>query len=242
MSKNNNEIDEKRAALMEKLKNVDFSHKDLNHKNSDFTKAIANNDIATVKELISVIDPSFHNNNSIQEAASNNKHEILKILLADPRVDPTVLGNMPFRDAVKEGHLESVALLLSDPRVDPTACDDASILEAVNYGRYAITELLLKDGRCDPNQRDSYPIRISIRRGYYKIIKLLLTDSRVDPSASDNSLLFECLDDELYPKENKEILELIWRYKTVRDKLKLDHINTYNKLKKELISEKIDKF
>jgi len=50
--------------------------------------------------------------------------DLLKLLLADPRVDPAAESNLAIQLACQEGHTEVFKLLLSDPRVDPTADED----------------------------------------------------------------------------------------------------------------------
>src|SRR3972149_6208605 len=59
--------------------------------------------------------------------------EVVKLLLADPRVDPSANDNNATHEASKNGHEKVVKLLLAHPRVDPSADDNYAIrLASVN--------------------------------------------------------------------------------------------------------------
>jgi len=46
-------------------------------------------------------DPSAQNNKAIQEASNYNCVEVVKLLLANPRVDPSVYDNIAIKSARK---------------------------------------------------------------------------------------------------------------------------------------------
>jgi len=116
---------------------------------SDFIEAIQNGDLEKVKILLIDSDPSVDNNRAIQSASSYGHIEIVKLLLADPRVDPSVYDNWAIRLSSSYGHYGVVKLLLSDPRVDPSVKDNWAIRSASSYGHIEVVKLLLTDPRVD---------------------------------------------------------------------------------------------
>jgi ankyrin repeat protein len=135
-------------------------------------------DIMIFKILLTVKDPSAKNNRVIIIASKYGHHEIVKILLQDPRVDPSDVDNMAIRIASDNGQINIVKLLLQDSRVDPSANDNAAIRCASNNGHINVVKLLLQDSRVDPSADNNEAIRTSSRYGHYEIVKLLLQDSR----------------------------------------------------------------
>ena len=110
--------------------------------------------------------------------------DIVRILLADPRVDPSDYDNFAIRKASQYGRFEVVKLLLADPRVDPTVYDNKAIRWASRYGRLEVVDLLLADSRVDPSDYDNKAIRWASANGHFEIVKLLLADPRVDASSA----------------------------------------------------------
>jgi len=150
---------------------------------SDFIKAVKNGDLEKVKSLLLVINPSRNDNKAIRYASSNGHAEVVKLLLADPRVDPSVYDNYSIRYASLNDHVEVVKLLLADPRVDPSVNDNYAIQSASRNGHIEVVKLLLSDPRVDPSLYDNESIRCTSSNGHTEIVKLLLADARVDPSA-----------------------------------------------------------
>ena len=62
-------------------------------------------------------NPSVWNNWAIRLASYYGHLEVVKVLLADPRVDPSVWNNYAIRLASENGHLEVVKELLKNKRV-----------------------------------------------------------------------------------------------------------------------------
>ena len=76
--------------------------------------AVRNNDTETVHTLLaSGVDPSKNHNIALRMAALYGQTEIVKMLLADPRVDVTDRDNDAIHKAEAAGHWEIVDLLMS---------------------------------------------------------------------------------------------------------------------------------
>jgi hypothetical protein len=122
--------------------------------------------------------------------ASENGHlEVVKLLLADPRVDPSDYNNIAIQAASKNGQLEVVRLLLSHPRVNPSDYGNDAIKVAFLTGHLEVVRLLLSDRRMDPSVDDNLAIRWASKNGHLEFVKLLLSHPRVDPSAQNNDAL-----------------------------------------------------
>ena len=57
------------------------------------------------------------NNDSIKLASKYGYADIVKLLIADPRVDPTDDDNTAIKEASSNGHTRIVELLKADPRI-----------------------------------------------------------------------------------------------------------------------------
>jgi len=66
--------------------------------------------------------------------AQKGDTDLVKILLADPRVSPQAQDDEAIRWTSLEGRFEVVKLLLADPRVSPQADDDFAIDRLVIMG------------------------------------------------------------------------------------------------------------
>ena len=80
-------------------------------------------------------------------ACENGHGDVVRILLADPRVEPSAIDNQAIRCASWFGYSEVVKLLLADPRVDPTVWDNAAISMASYRGHLEVVKMLLADPR-----------------------------------------------------------------------------------------------
>jgi hypothetical protein len=134
-------------------------------------------------------NPTSFDNFAIKAASTHGYTEIVKLLLADPRVDPSANNNSPIKAASTHGYTEIVKLLLADPRVDPSANNNSAIRKASANGYTEIVKLLLADPRVDPSAAENYALQKASTYGRTEIVKLLLADSRVDPSANNNYAL-----------------------------------------------------
>jgi hypothetical protein len=98
------------------------------------------------------------NNEPIQRACERGDAEIVKLLLAHPKVDPvcnTTDGkrygsdetNYCIRRAAKAGHIEVVKLLLKDKRVNPASRGNWALAQCLAKGDLEMCQLLLTDQR-----------------------------------------------------------------------------------------------
>lgn len=90
-----------------------------------FRRAIIDNDIGLVRELLTPIQSS--NNNLFINACKYRDIEAVKHFLADSSVDPSTDNNYAIRMASASGHTEVVRLLLTDCRVDPSDGENYAI-------------------------------------------------------------------------------------------------------------------
>ena len=113
--------------------------------NEDFLKkAIEQGQTEIVRMLLPRVVLSVHNN-ALVVASVNGHTEIVRILLADPRVDPAYGGNYAFENACARGHIDVVRLLL--PRINPAADYNCAIELASSNGQVNVVRLLLADPR-----------------------------------------------------------------------------------------------
>ena len=132
------------------------------------------------------VDPTVCNNWAIRAASRQGHTEVVKLLLADPRVDPATWDNFAIIYASEYGHTDVIKLLLADPRVDPATDNNLPFRRASKNGHTEIVKLLLADPRVDPVTDDNCAIRMASSYGHAEVVKLLLADDRVNPAADDN--------------------------------------------------------
>ena len=73
--------------------------------------------------------------------------DIVRLLLADPRINPAENNNEAIRGASTSGHVDVVRLLLANPRVNPTDDNNYSIHWASRHEYIGVVRLLLTDER-----------------------------------------------------------------------------------------------
>jgi ankyrin repeat protein len=129
-----------------------------------------------------------HKQNAFILAYEYGYHEVVKLLLQDPRVNPSDNSNSAIRYASDKGYLEIVKLLLQDPRVDPSDDGNQAIRWASYYGHLEVVKLLLKDSRVDPLADSNSAIINSCNRGHHEVVKLLLQDPRVKNTLSKEEI------------------------------------------------------
>ncbi len=111
------------------------------------------------RSTLYAVDPSGDQSGGdhpISSASMNGHTEIVRLLLAHPKVDPTVENNDPINSASKYGYIEIVRLLLADSRVNPNdddTYDSIAIVGASEFGNVDILRLLLKDPRGETKVR-----------------------------------------------------------------------------------------
>jgi len=134
------------------------------------------------------LDPTLNHDAAIRFAARKGRVNIVKVLLADPRVDPSALNNYAFSQAAAGNHLEVMQLLLSDSRF---RMNDLLFIDICTSGFLSGAKTLLKDSRTDPSIRNNTAFICAAWNNHVEIVKLLLTDSRVDPTAQNNKALMK---------------------------------------------------
>lgn len=94
------------------------------------------------------IDPASNQNMVLRCAAEDGQTDVVRLLLADPRVALSFTKKHDaLCEAAEHGHVEVVKLLLADPHVDPAAFDNRAIQLAARYVRAAVVSVLLADPR-----------------------------------------------------------------------------------------------
>jgi Ankyrin repeats (3 copies) len=136
--------------------------------------------------------------------------DIVRMLLADPRVDPSALNQYAFRSASQYGHIDIVRLLLADPRVDPSVGSQSVFLWACEKGHIEIVRILLADPRVDPSVDNQCALVWASRNSHIEIVRILLADPRVDPSARQQAALLWA-----YERGNTEIVRMLRADRTV---------------------------
>jgi len=156
------------------------------HHIDKFIKACGSGDIDVVRELLQDenIDPAYNDNAAIQCATEKGHTEIVRLLIADPRVDPSVRG-LVFYDACGRGRFEIVKMLLEDGRIDPSEPWNHPLRTACLNGQIEIVRLLMADNRVDPSNNSNLARWEACRTGQTDIVRLLLSDRRVIENDSD---------------------------------------------------------
>jgi len=164
----------------------------------EFNKAVevGNADVVHLLLHDQTIDPSADDNRAIRVASYFGQIEVVKVLLADPRLlpdkpDPSANYNDALRGASENGYTDVVKLLLADARVNPSVGDNCAICVASENGHTDVVNVLLADSRVDPSVYSNWAIRIASKNGRTDVVKVLLADARVDPSANHNEALLE---------------------------------------------------
>jgi len=123
------------------------------------------------------------NNEPIQRACERGDLEIVKLLLAHPKVDPvcnTTDGkrygsdetNFCIRRSAKEGHIEVVKLLLKDKRINPASRGNWALAQCLAKGDLEMCKLLLTDQRVRDNIFNMNQISIKRFENYRRTTQL----------------------------------------------------------------------
>jgi ankyrin repeat protein len=116
------------------------------------------------------------------DACTEKNADVVRALLADPRVHPAARDNEAIRWAADSGYAEAVRALLADPRVNPAADDNYAILRAALNGHAEVVRVLLADPRVNPAAQDNEAIRWAVFNDHAEVVRALLADPRVDGS------------------------------------------------------------
>jgi len=166
-------------------------------KNGALDAAYRMDNIEAVRLLLE--DRSFHLASEdflIGALYTRFRPDLLRVLLADPRVDPSVRQNAILAAASRNGDVEIVRSLLADNRVDPSSNNSKALVEACGNIQLGVFRLLMEDGRVDPSAGHNRAIIAACEHGNMRhqascleIVRSLLNDERVDPSAQDNAAI-----------------------------------------------------
>lgn len=110
---------------------------------------------------------------ALSDAAIAGNIDMIRILLADPRINPQDRGGKAFLVAIRNGYLDIVKLLLTDRRIDPSINHNEAFILAAKTGRTDIVRLLLRDPRVDPFDQDGAALRLAQENGHMEIARLL---------------------------------------------------------------------
>ena len=129
---------------------------------TEMVRFLLNSSRIKTSHINALVDPSENDNWAIRIASQNGYVEIVRLLLADPRVDPFATNNWAIRYASENGHIEVVRLLLEDSRVDPSDQNNYAIRCASLNRHLGVVRLLLTDYRVDPSDKPSIIFRSAI--------------------------------------------------------------------------------
>ena len=159
-------------------------------KNDILLKAISNNNIEQVKEIIkSGVDLNIQNKNGVTPLMASENFEITKLLLengADPNLQ-TQIGNtaLMILTRLRPNYLDILNLLLengADPNIKNSYAESALYI-AVDRNKIGLVKLLLENG-ADPNIVNSAGSNPLFNTDNLEILKLLL-ENGADPNFKD---------------------------------------------------------
>jgi ankyrin repeat protein len=178
-----------------------------------FRKAVEEDNIPLIRRLLDRpdVDPSVNDQYALGSACHYGNTELVRLLLADPRVDPrvdpfqdddTVFIEAPLTDACENGHTEVVRLLLADSRIDPSADEQVAFRSACAKGQTEIVRLLLTDPRVVPDHPEA--LDSVCEKGYTEILRIMLAYPSEELSEyAEDALQVAC------EKGHTEILRLL---------------------------------
>lgn len=154
---------------------------------SNFGWVVSCNNLKGVALLLSIpnaVAPEENYNQCIREASYLGHTEMMKLLLADPRVDPSDYGNDALISAAEEGWTEIVQLLLADDRVkkDAGIQDNKALYGAVRSGFTDIVELLLECENVHKAEKErcaDYGLSSAISNNHISTVRRLLKEESI---------------------------------------------------------------
>lgn len=143
-----------------------------------------------LKDPLSRIAPQFSNSYAFQAAAWNDRSDIVKLLLSDPRVDPTANYNFAIKYTSRWGFYDTVKVLLEDSRIDPSVEQNVSIKNAVKSCNLDVIGLLLDDPRVDVTEPPLSALYLSFIDPITRnIANFICKHPNTNVSANDNEAL-----------------------------------------------------
>lgn len=118
---------------------------------SKLDKPIVSGDVEAVRRLLacSTTDPSEYYNLALWLAVEHRHEDIVRMLLADPRVDPSARSGFIVHEAIRKRAIGICLLLVRHPLFDVTTNRQGAIFWAADYDVAEIVQVLLEDPRLD---------------------------------------------------------------------------------------------
>ena len=143
-----------------------------------------------LKDPLSRIVPHYSNSYAFQAASWNNRYDIVKLLLTDPRIDPTANYNFAIKYSARWGFYDTVKVLLEDSRIDPSIEQNTPIKNAVKSCNIDVIGLLLDDPRVDVTESPLSALYLScIDPITHNIANFICKHPNTNISANDNEAL-----------------------------------------------------
>ncbi len=172
------------------------------------------------------------------KAIQEENIQLIKEHLSVETFDPTFSNNISLETACELENIEIITLLVEDVRIKIDSRYYSFMEELCVNEKIDILKIFLKHK--DINQYSRYNNRLfqtSIIKNAYKSVEFLLNELNVEPNVCANHAMF------LANEYNfVDIIELLWKQKSVRNTLSRDNNALYNILKKEEVKEKIIEF
>lgn len=202
-------------------------------KNKKLKKIIVNNDVKSLKKLLSErkIDPTENNNFALSYACEKGLINIVKILLLDDRINPTCNLSNSLRKASENGHTEVVKLLINDNRVDPFIYNGISLFLAIKNDNQDTADLFL-DKKYTPYIKNTFfsylnDFNLTIIQKLYKY---------VDKKTIYDAIILS------FNNENEKIYSFLFNLRIVDNILIENNIEIFNTLIKNQVAKKIINF
>jgi ankyrin repeat protein len=160
-----------------------------------FREAAKYGHVDVVKIFLGVPKINPLNTLLLWNVAQMGQTEVLRVLLADPRLlkfdrnDHVDRYEAALIMAATCGHTEIVRMLMAIPGVNPAAFRNEAIYAATRGDHLATVKLLLTDERVDPQGGLGNSFNEAIRRENLEMVELLLADPRVHPEIKCNEAL-----------------------------------------------------
>jgi ankyrin repeat protein len=141
-----------------------------------------------------------------------------------------------FSNALENNHIEKVRKAIKKDINTLSYNYNHALQVASEFGYIDIFKMLLNTP-ANPAYDNDFAIQISSENGHTEMVEILLNDPRVNPSNDHN-----CAIRWAYSNEQTHIVELLWKNEKIKNTLKNDNIDLYNKLVKQDIKNKVNKF
>jgi hypothetical protein len=142
-----------------------------------------------------------------------------------------------FRKAVIDNDIAFVKALLTEPIFNLNLDKNWAFNYASQNGYTDIIELFLKDKKINITNDNSWAIGLASKNGHVDTVKLLLKESKINPSYDDNCAIIDS-----YQNNHTIIVLLLWQDTRIKNTLKNDNKELYNKLITKDIKNKVKCF